>query len=143
MQKIKNICVSDKKGKKSPVKEALIIENFGIQGDFHSKPDSLRQISFLTEEIIEEFKNKGVNVIDGDFGENIILTGIDITKIEVGGFISIGDAKIEVTKIGKDCPTPCIIYKTVGICIMPLYGIFGKVLKGGLIKIEDSFSYSK
>ena len=144
MGKIQAICISPAKGKKDSVNEVNIIENFGIEGDFHSKKDNDRQVSFLSTEAIKEVVEKGIEIKNGDFGENIILDDIKIKDIKIGDIIKIGDSvEIEVKKIGKDCVEPCIIYKTVGMCVMPTCGIFGRVLKGGRIKVDDSCSYSK
>ncbi|HOV14301.1 MAG TPA: MOSC domain-containing protein [Spirochaetota bacterium] len=143
MGKIKAICISPQKGRKDSVKEVNIIENWGIEGDWHSKKDSDRQVSFLSTEAIKEVVEKGIIIKDGDFGENFILTDIEIKNIKIGNIIKLGDSvQIEVKKIGKDCVEPCIIYKTVGMCVMPTCGVFGKVIKGGRVKVDDSCSYS-
>lgn len=143
MGKIKAICISPKKGKKFSVKEANIIENWGIEGDWHSKKNSDRQVSFLSTEAIKEVVEKGITIKDGDFGENIVLDEMEIVNIKIGNIIKLGDTvEVEVKKIGKECVEPCIIQKTVGMCVMPTCGIFGRVLKGGKIKIDDSCCYS-
>lgn len=41
---------------------------------------------------------------------------------------------LEVTQIGKECLTPCRIFYEVGRCIMPVEGIFCRVIKTGEIK---------
>lgn len=144
MGKIKAICVSPYKGRKDSVNSATLIENYGIEGDFHSRKDSDRQVSFLSTEAIKEVIEKGITIKNGDFGENIILDQIEIKDIKIGDIIKIGDSvEIEVRKIGKECVEPCIIYKTVGMCVMPTCGVFGRVLKGGVIKIDDFCDYSK
>ena len=78
----------------------------------------------------------------GAFGQNIVTQGIDWTKANIGGIIVIGDAKLRITKIGKECQTPCSIYKAVGRCIMPEVGVFARVEKGGTIHAESSGYYS-
>lgn len=144
MGKIKALCISPSRGRKDSVNEVNIIENFGIEGDWHSKKDSDRQVSFLSAAAIKEVVEKGIAIKDGDFGENIILDDINIRDIKIGDVIKLGEfVEIEVKKIGKDCVEPCIIYKTVGMCVMPECGVFGKVIKGGRIKVGDSCSYSK
>jgi MOSC domain-containing protein YiiM len=45
---------------------------------------------------------------------------------------------IEVTQIGKECLTPCRIFYEVGRCIMPVEGIFCRVIKTGEIKPGDN-----
>lgn len=40
--------------------------------------------------------------------------------------------------IGKECHDRCIIYYETGECIMPVEGVFMKVLKGGIVKRNDT-----
>ena len=54
------------------------------------------------------------------------------TKLELGKTI------VEVTQIGKECHHGCEIMQQVGSCIMPTQGIFGRVLKGGIIRVGDA-----
>jgi len=138
--------MSEKKGIKKEVDSILLIENFGIQNDFHAKKDSDRQVSILTYEIfnnkkIELVKNN-INISYGIFGENIILDNINFNDIKIGNkFIFDSGVELEIKIIGKDCKIPCIIQKKTGNCIMPEYGIFCRVIKGGIIKNGDSCYY--
>lgn len=137
MGEILAICISEKKGiPKFDVREIELIENFGLKGDAHAG-DWHRQVSLLSFEKIEEFRAKGLNVKFGAFGENIVVSGIDLAKLPIGTKLSIGKTLMEVTQIGKECHDRCNIYNTVGDCIMPREGIFARVLKGGYIKVGD------
>lgn len=89
-------------------------------------------------------KKKVPNIDYGAFGENLIISDLNFQDIKIGDKILVGnDVILEITIIGKNCPKPCIIYKTVGECIMPSYGIFCRVLKGGEINNEDTCTYHK
>ena len=94
-------------------------------------------MSLLSYEKIEDFKRRGGDVIDGSFGENIIVSGIDLRILPVGTKLKINEILLEVTQIGKECHSHCEIFHRVGDCIMPREGIFAKVLKGGYIKEGD------
>ncbi len=138
MPVIEAICISPSKGPKQPVDTVSVQANFGILGDVHATAGSDRQISFLSLELIEAVRREGLNVAYGAFGENFITSGFDITLFHVGDIIEFTSGLIaEVTVIGKTCPAPCIIYKTLGRCIMPEYGVFAKVLKNGNVTIGD------
>ena len=137
MATIKAVCISEKKGTaKKNVGQAELIENFGLKDDAHAG-NWHRQVSLLSYEKIEEFKTLGVDVKDGDFGENLIVEGIDLAKLPIGTKITINEVLLEVTQIGKECHTGCAIAQAVGKCIMPTEGIFAKVLKGGIVKSGD------
>ena len=132
---IKAVCISEKRGTvKKNINEVKVIKDFGLEGDAHAGKWH-RQVSFLSADIVDEFNEKGASVIEGDFGENVLVYGIDFKKLPVGTKLICNDVKFEVTQIGKECHSHCEIYKRVGDCIMPREGIFAKVLEGGMIKV--------
>ena len=140
--KIEAVCISDKKGiQKHAVDKIQVLKDFGIKDDAHSGKWH-RQVSLLAGEDIDTMKAKGLILAPGAFGENIITRGIDWSKVNIGDLITIDDVKLEITQIGKECSSPCAIYYTVGECIMPLKGIFTKVLNGGVISAKSRGNYS-
>ena len=137
MGRVVAICTSVKKGtKKEEVKEIELVEDFGLKGDAHGGKWH-RQVSLLAKEEIDSFNKKGGKVVYGDFGENLVTEGIDLASLSVGDKVIIGDALIEITQLGKKCHDKCEIFYSVGECIMPTKGIFGKVLKGGDISLGE------
>lgn len=137
MGKILGICISEKRGtKKKEIPSAEIQEGWGIVGDAHGG-NWHRQISLLSHEKIEDFRERGAKVEYGAFGENLIVEGFDLREIPVGTQFRVGNAEIEISQIGKDCHTHCEIYHTMGDCIMPREGVFAKVLKSGAIRVGD------
>ena len=137
MGKILAICISEKKGtQKKPIESARLVEEWGIEGDAHVGKWH-RQVSMLSFEKIEAFREKGADVDFGAFGENLVVEGFDLSKVPVGTKFQIGEAILELTQIGKECHSHCAIYKVMGDCIMPREGIFAKVLESGTIKVGD------
>lgn len=137
--KVISINISDKKGvRKKAVDEAVLKENYGIEGDAHASEKWHRQISLLALESIKKMQDKGLNVNSGDFAENITTEGVELLSLPVGTRIIIGkDIEVEISQIGKICHTRCAIYTQAGDCVMPKEGIFAKVIKGGVIKKGD------
>ena len=121
--------------KKKISHECEVIEGFGLKNDAHGG-NWHRQVSLLSFEKIEDFKNRGEMLLTGSFGENIIVSGIDLRNLPVGTIIKINEVVLEVTQIGKECHSHCEIFHRVGECIMPKEGIFTKVIKGGFIMRE-------
>lgn len=137
MSKVIAICTSKEKGTaKTMIQEANVIEDFGIEGDAHAGKWH-RQVSLLALEKIEEFREKGANVDFGAFGENLVISGIELNKLSIGQKLTVGEIQLEVTQIGKKCHDKCEIYYQVGQCIMPTNGIFTRVLKGGKVRVGD------
>jgi MOSC domain-containing protein YiiM len=140
--KIVSINLSKQKGtRKVGVSVAELVQEDGLKGDAHAGPWH-RQVSFLSSENIQAARQKGLDVSFGDFAENITTQGIDWKTVPVGTQLQLGDtAIVEITQIGKECHKKCAIYYQAGDCIMPREGIFGRVIQGGTIKLNDSISF--
>lgn len=137
MGKVLAICVSEKKGvQKTRVPEAVVTEDWGIEGDAHAGKWH-RQVSLLSYEKIEEFRNRGAEVSDGAFGENLVVSGFDLRHQLIGTKFRIGEVVLELTQIGKECHHGCAIFEKMGDCIMPREGVFTRVLHGGVIHEGD------
>ncbi|MCX7832451.1 MAG: MOSC domain-containing protein [Actinobacteria bacterium] len=137
MGKVVSINVSEKKTvRKTPVKYAEIIKDFGIKGDAHAA-NWHRQVSFLAIESIEKMRKKGLNVGPGDFAENITTQGFDPLCLPIGSKFKVGDVLFEVTQHGKVCHTKCAIYYQAGDCVMPREGIFARALSDGKVCVDD------
>ncbi|MCR5358021.1 MAG: MOSC domain-containing protein [Lachnospiraceae bacterium] len=135
--KVRAICISEKRGTvKHEVPSAVLIKDHGIEGDAHAGQWH-RQVSLLTGSKVDEFNQKGANVSNGDFGENIIIDGFDVKELPIGSVLKIGNARLRLTQRGKECHSHCRIYKRMGDCIMPREGVFAEVLEGGRINEED------
>ena len=81
---------------------------------------------------------RGAHVLNGSFGENIIVEGFDLKSLPIGTQFRSGDVVLELTQIGKECHAHCAIYHKMGDCIMPREGVFCKVVEGGRISSGDS-----
>lgn len=137
---VKAICISEKKGtQKHRVEEAVFLEDYGIENDAHAGKWH-RQVSLLSYDKIEDFKKRGADVIDGAFGENLVVEGFDFRNLPVGTIFQCGDVILEMTQIGKQCHSHCEIYKIMGECIMPKEGVFTKVIQGGIIRTGDEMT---
>lgn len=134
---IKGICISENRGTaKHEIEEAILVKDWGIQGDAHAGHWH-RQVSLLSYEKVEEFRKKGADIEPGAFGENLIVSGYDFRNLAVGTRFQCGEAVLEMTQIGKECHIHCEIYKRMGECIMPREGVFAIVLHGGTIRKGD------
>jgi MOSC domain-containing protein YiiM len=139
---ILSINVSPKKGgPKHPVTKAILQKNHGIVGDAHAG-DWPRQVSLLADEDITALRGRGMAIHCGDFAENITTRGVPLADLPVGAKLQLGPAVLEITQIGKDCHSRCIIYDTVGDCVMPRKGVFARVVRGGEITHESRGYFS-
>ncbi len=134
---IRAICISEAKGtQKHEVDEIRLFPDWGMEGDAHAGRWH-RQVSLLSFEKIEEFRERGARVDFGAFGENLVVEGIDFRSLPVGTRLASGEVVLEMTQIGKECHSHCAIYEQVGDCIMPREGVFARVLIGGTLRRGD------
>lgn len=144
--RIVSINTSAYKGtRKTPVADGhdTVIEQFGLASDAHAGHWH-RQVSFLAAESIDTARARGLDVCEGDFGENFTTQGINLLSLPLGTQLKLGsEVLVEISQIGKVCHTRCAIYYLAGDCIFPHEGIFGVVLQGGEVHIGDDIQVVK
>ena len=141
--KILSVNISEKKGTpKHPVEFIELKPNHGIIGDAHAG-NWHRQISLLGIESVKKAQLReaqeglSVEILPGVFAENILTEGICLYELPVGTRFRIGTALCEVTQIGKECHSDCMIRRLTGDCVMPREGIFAKVIEEGTVRKGD------
>lgn len=131
------VCTSAEKGVRKQSVDSIELEvGTGVVGDAHSGAWH-RQVSLLPDEAVDELRQVLPNLKAGDFAENILTRGLDLKSLPVGTVISVGEALLAVTQIGKKCHNDCEIKRLVGKCAMPSEGIFAVVIRGGEVRPGD------
>ncbi len=141
MAKVVSVNISQRKGTlKHPVPEIQLKLHHGIVGDAHAG-DWHRQVSLLAEESIDTMRGLSPIPLDpGVFAENINTLGVELKSLPVGTHLTVGEAELEVTQIGKECHNDCAIKKAVGRCVMPTEGIFAVVVREGTVRPGDEIT---
>ena len=135
--KIVAVCRAPAKGmQKTDIGEALLVEDKGMEGDAHFGFQH-RQVSLLNAEEAAKIREKVPGLKPGDFAENLLVEGFDLSKLKLGDAVTAGETLLEVTQIGKECHSRCAIYEAAGDCIMPRLGIFCRVVRGGMARCGD------
>lgn len=137
MAQVTAVCISEKKGtRKHPVPSIQVRVDHGILGDAHAGRWH-RQISLLAQESVDAMGGCGLTLAPGDFAENILTQGIELKTLPVGAVLRVGETRLQVTQIGKECHNDCEIRRLTGKCVMPTEGIFAVVLREGTIRPGD------
>ena len=77
---VRAVCISEKKGtEKQNVHKAKLVADSGLKGDAHAG-NWHRQVSLLSYEQIEAFRQRGAQIEFGAFGENLVVEGFDFKK---------------------------------------------------------------
>ena len=102
--RIVSINTSAHKGtRKSPVADGhdTVIEQFGLASDAHAGHWH-RQVSFLAAESIQTAEARGLDVHEGDFGENFTTQGLNLLSLPLGTQLKLGsDVIVEISQIAR------------------------------------------
>ncbi len=140
MAKVIAVCSSKEKGtRKEVIPEGVLQEGYGMVGDAHADVGTHRQVSLLAVESIDRMRQKyGMSLSPGDFAENLTVEGMEVFTLPVGTRLRVGkEIILEVSQIGKECHTGCAIRQQIGKCIMPVEGVFARVIRGGVVRPGD------
>lgn len=131
---LKSVCIKSKQdGMIQNIKQADLIKT-GIPNDVHCDGGEL-QISILPEEIIKQYeKETNTKTQYGQFGENLVISGIDYKSLKVGDSLSIGDARLHITQIAASKN-----HTEKSSCKQLIHDnyIFCKVSVEGIITVDD------
>ncbi|MGO0121996.1 MOSC domain-containing protein [Desulfothermobacter acidiphilus] len=129
------VCLSHQKGtSKEPVSEALLVANWGLEGDAHA--GTIRPVSLLDEaSALELTRAQGLDYRPGVFAENLVVRGLDLGRLQPGDQLEVGKALLEVIQRGK--PSQPHHYSYHGWRLLPTEGIFCRVIKGGRVRPGD------
>lgn len=97
-----------------------------------------RQISIVAETLnnrLIEDQSKGFCHLK--FKANLIIDGLDIDKVYEKQAIRIGDAILEITKVGKECHSNCPRLSDSEECNIHKNILFGRLMESGEVKIGD------
>jgi len=93
---------------KRPVAGPVLARRLGLEGDqvsdtrHHGGPDQA-VYAFAREDLDHWAAELGVEIPDGQFGENLTTRGIDVNEAEVGERWLVGDAVLEVASVRIPC----------------------------------------
>ncbi|WP_334109626.1 MOSC domain-containing protein [Thermodesulfitimonas autotrophica] len=129
------VCISRERGTaKENVGEGFFEENCGLRGDAHA--GTSRQVSLLmAESVLRVAQEAGVPAQAGDFAENILTRGIDLRGLRPGDRLQVGEGILEVVQIGKEVKPHH--YSFHGLRLLPSEGVFGRVVRGGRVRVGD------
>ncbi len=121
---------------KKPVKEfetVEAVENKGFRDCLHGHSETVRQVLLIDSETLEEF-----GILPGRGKENVTTRGLDLGKLEVGQFLRMGGALLEITESCEPCRLMDEIRDGLQEEIRGRRGILCRVVRSGKIKRGDS-----
>jgi len=109
-----------------PLAEALLLPNFGLQGDLYAAPNRQKQILLSRRDIL-----KDAGLEPGEIGDHLSLSGIAVDLLPKGTKLTVGEAVIEISE-------PYIpVDPNLKEAFTERGAIWAKVVRGGWVKPGD------
>lgn len=124
---------------REPVQSAVLVRNHGIEGDRKAGSSATRQVNLLTADWLERMDALGYRTAPGQFGEQVVISGIAFTDLRPGLLLEIGDsAVLEITKPRQGCDRlEAAQRKSIPPDLKAAIGYLARVVEGGAISVGD------
>lgn len=122
---------------REPLAAAELVAGHGIRGDRKAGHNPARQVNLLSREWLAMAAKRGYRAAPGQFGEQLIVEGLDVTALPPGTRLLLGDtALIEIVKGRTGCER---LEAAQGKSIAGLgpIGVLARVIEGGSIRVGD------
>jgi MOSC domain-containing protein YiiM len=109
-----------------------------------------RAVLIYTTDLIEQLNNEGWPINIGDLGENLTISDIKYSELDIGDQLTSGDVVLEISEICNPCNNLSVL-SYVGKeritefmkTIKGRRGWYAKVIEEGTINIDDKIALSK
>lgn len=123
---------------REPLQEANLITDHGIEGDAKAGKQPSRQLNILSQEWLTRVSELGYHTKPGEFGEQIIIEGLDLDSLEKGERLQIGaQALVEITMPRQGCERLEAAQGQSNDAYGGLVGKMARVVQGGPIRVGD------
>ena len=138
---VREIRISREKGRpREEIPEGYFQAGFGLRGDSHSGPGE-RQVVILGIEARRRLADSsGEGLCFRRFKETISTAGIDLSRLEAGAGVRIGESVQEISRTGKDCYPECELVRAEQPCALSREVVFTRVIVSGTVRKGDPVS---
>ena len=112
--------------------EALAVEDAGLAGCAHARPQSKRQVLLMDEETLAAF-----GLVPGIVRENVTTEGLDVNGLPIGQRLRIGASELQVSLACDPCQQIEALRPGLQAAMQGKRGMLCKVLRGGKIQRGD------
>jgi len=121
-----------------PLNSANLIAGYGIEGD-RKGGNPKRNLNIMSFATLETLRGEGFRTQPGEMGEQLVIKGLDVDKLNAGDQFQIGEqACIEVVNQRTGCDHFERIQGKSPQLAVGRMGVMAKVIIGGTIQVGDS-----
>jgi MOSC domain-containing protein YiiM len=114
------------------LQEARAVEDVGLEGCAHARPQGRRQVLLMDRETLEVFE-----LAPGIVRENVTTEGIDVNGLAVGQRLQIGEVELQVSAVCDPCEQIEALRQGLQAAMQGRRGMLCKVVRGGLLRRGD------
>ena len=128
---------------KRPVDSARVTRD-GVDGDwqrnrkYHGGRD--RAVCIYSTELYDNLRAEGIDLVNGAFGENFTTTGVDLTALDKGDCLRVGECLVEITDVRVPCNTLKKWSAKLPKAIVGRSGWVAKVVEEAVVKPGDAIT---
>ena len=114
------------------LQEARAVEDVGLEGCAHARPQGKRQVLLMDRETLDIF-----DLAPGIVRENVTTEGIDVNGLAVGQRLQIGEVELQVSAVCDPCEQIEALRQGLQAAMQGRRGMLCKVVRGGLLRRGD------
>ena len=120
------------------LQEARALEDVGLEGCAHARPQGKRQVLLMDRETLDFFE-----LAPGIVRENVTTEGLDVNGLTIGQRLQIGDAELQVSAVCDPCEQIEALRPGLQAAMQGRRGMLCRVVRGGLMKRGDEVVVSQ
>lgn len=121
-----------------PLASAVLVVGQGIEGDCKGGNPN-RQLNLMSVETLQALANEGFKTLPGQMGEQITLLGIDVSKLNKGDRLKIGEQTcVEIISHRTGCERFEQIQGKSPRLAAGRLGVMARVVVGGTISVGSA-----
>jgi MOSC domain-containing protein YiiM len=121
--------------RRTPMKElpeARAVEDVGLEGCAHARPQGKRQVLLMDRETLDVFE-----LAPGIVRENVTTEGLDVNGLAIGQRLQIGGVELQVSAVCDPCEQIEALRPGLRAAMQGRRGMLCKVAQGGLLRRGD------
>jgi MOSC domain-containing protein YiiM len=124
--------------RRAPMEElqaAEIVENAGLAGCAHARPNGKRQVLLMDVETL-----RSMSLEPGIIRENITTEGLEVNALQTGQRLNVGAVELVVSAVCEPCELMDEIRPGVQEELVGRRGMLCRVVRGGTVRPGDEIS---
>jgi len=114
------------------LEEARAVEDVGLEGCAHARPNGRRQVLLMDRETLDVFQ-----LAPGIVRENITTEGFDVNGLAIGQRLQISEVELRVSAVCDPCEQIEALRPGLQAAMKGRRGMLCKVVRGGLLRGGD------